>query len=199
MDVKEERLQSEYETIKKWRSDVVSWKSIGDADPPEHYEIFYNLKSIIGFDKAGEPIHHTGFKVLIKYDGDIPRVGPVIRFDIKTKPWPFHPNIWTDGVVCTEGTVNWLPGTGVPIDSICQMVGEIIAFQEVNINSPANTDEQLTTWVEKNLVFENGAETKVRNPVDNSTVRLPDSDDVITWGDEDDSSHSEKRIVFGDG
>ncbi len=195
MSVREDRLWAEYQTIKKWRSHVVTWRTIGNSNPPYFYEFFFDLKSIIGFDSNGKPVFHKGFKVTVEFDGDYPREKPIVRFDIKAKPWPLHPNIWKSGVVCLEGTQNWIPGIGAPIDSICQMVGEIIAFQEVYIQSPANPDDQLIKWIERNLKFEEGTKNRVKNPVDPSLVRLPDLEDVIAWGD--DSPRTQGRITFG--
>ena len=195
MSVKEDRLWAENQNIKKWRSRVVTWRTIGNTTPPDTYEFSYDLKSIIGFAASGKPIFHKGFKVLVEFIGDYPREKPIVRFDIRSKPWPLHPNIWKSGVVCLEGTQNWVPGVGVSLPSICQMVGEIIAYQEMYTKSPANADDDLINWVEKNIKLEEGTLNRVKNPIDSSTVRLPDADDAISWGDN--SSGSQGRITFG--
>jgi len=181
--------------MKRWRSNVVTWRTVGSSDPPDKYEFTYNLKSIIGFDSSGKPIHHTGFKVMIEFPSDYPRSKPEVFLISNSKPWPYHPNIWTDGRLCLEGTQHWIPGIGASIDSICQMIGEMIAFQEVYIKSPANGNSMLLDWVEKNLKLENGTMNRVKNPVDSSIIRLPDIEDTIKWG-KDGQGNSDK-IVFG--
>jgi len=195
MGVREDRLAVEYASMKRWRSNVVTWRTVGSSDPPDKYEFTYNLKSIIGFDSSGKPIHHTGFKVMIEFPSDYPRSKPEVFLISNSKPWPYHPNIWTDGRLCLEGTQHWIPGIGASIDSICQMIGEMIAFQEVYIKSPANGNSMLLDWVEKNLKLENGTMNRVKNPVDSSIIRLPDIEDTIKWG-KDGKGNSDK-IVFG--
>ncbi len=197
MGVREDRLYAEYAGIKKWRSDVVAWKVIGSSSPPDKYEFTYNLKSIVGFDSNKKPLYHTGFKVIIEFPSDYPRSKPEVFLAGNSKPWPFHPNIWTDGRFCLEGTQHWIPGIGAPIDSICQMIGEMIAFQEVYVKSPANGDQVLLDWVEKNLKLEKDTANKVKNPIDGSTIRLPDIEDTIKWG-KDEKNDSSKKIIFGE-
>ena len=196
MSVREDRLRAEYVAMTKWRSDVVKWQVIGKADPPDKYEITYNVRSIIGFDANKKPIFHTGFKVVIEFPLDYPRAKPEVFFSMNSKPWPWHPNIWTNGNICLEGTQHWIPGLGAPLDSICQMIGEMIAFQEVYTKSPANGDKFLLDWVDRNFKLEEGTPNRVRNPVDSSAIRLPDIEDTIRWGAKKGDKDSGK-IVFG--
>lgn len=193
MGVREDRLRAEYDAMKEFRSQVVKWKTVGYGSPPDHYHITYNLKSIIGF-KHGEPQYHKGFTIEIRFPPEYPRRSPEVR--PLNEPRPFHPNIWlpgNGGHFCLEGTQHWIPGIGVSLDSICQMIGEIIAFQHVNLNSPANNDKTLRDWVESNLHIIN--KVAVTNPVDPSSIRLPDLADSIRWGGE--PSSKSDRINFG--
>jgi hypothetical protein len=77
------------------------------------------------------------------------------------------------------------------------MIGEMIAFQEVYVKSPANGNLVLLEWVEKNMKLEKGTANKVKNPVDSSTIRLPDIEDTIMWG-KDEKSGSGRKIIFGE-
>ena len=193
MGVREDRLWSENEAMKKFQSNVVRWQPVNSNKPPDVYRFDYSLKSVIGIDKNGSPQYHTGFTVEIHYKPDYPRSSPEVR--LTNKPWPFHPNIWRDGRFCLEGTQHWIPGIGVSLDSICLMIGEIIAFQEVNLNSPANNDALLASWIRSHLRFESGTSTKVTNPIDSVQIRLPDIEDSIRWGGE--SSAKRSRVQFG--
>lgn len=193
MGVREDRLWAEYNAMKKFRSEVVTWETVGNNSPPDVYHFTYTLKSIVGFSSKGKPKFHTGFKVEVRFPPDYPRGRPKVY--LIGEPWPYHPNIWArDGRFCLEGTQHWIPGIGVPLDWICLMVGEIIAFQEVYLGSPANSDPTLTDWIENTLRFEGVAKTT--NPVDSSPIRLPDVEDAIRWGD-DKPSTSGPRIRFG--
>lgn len=193
MGVREDRLRSENEAMKKFRSHVVHWQTVGASNPPDFYRFEYTLKSITGFDENSIPQYHTGFTVEVKFKPDYPRSSPTVR--LSKKPWPLHPNIWDHGHFCLEGTQKWIPGIGVPLDSICLMMGEIIAFQEVNLGSIASRDDVLISWIGNHLRFENGTTTRVSNPVDPSPIRLPDVEDSIRWGGE--SATTKSRIKFG--
>lgn len=190
MGVREDRLKAEYKDMQRFRSQVVTWRTVGNSNPPDTYHFTYNLKSIVGF-KNGRPQYHTGFEAEVRFPPGFPRRKPEVR--LTSKPWPIHPNIWRDGRFCLEGTSHWIPGIGVSLNAICQMVGEIIAFQEVYLGSRANLDETLTNWVQHNLAMM--SLSKVANPVDPSPIRLPDAIDAIRWGDEKPST--EPRIRFG--
>lgn len=195
MGVRDDRLSAEYAAMKKWRSDVVTWRATGNSNPPDKYELSYNIKSIVDFDSNNNPVYHKGFKVIVEFPSDYPRSKPEVVLSSSSKPWPLHPNIWRDGRLCLEGTQHWIPGIGAPLDSICQMIGEMIAYQEVYTKSPANANSILLAWVEKNLKLEKGTANRVKNPIDTSTIRLPDIEDTIRWGDE--SKKDSGKIVFG--
>ena len=144
----------------------------------DHYQLSFKLRSIIGFDEASRPRFHSGFTVEVKFPLDYPKGKPNVY--LTDKPWPIHPNIWKDGRICLEGTQHWIPGIGVSLDALCLMIGEIIAYQEVNLYSRAYSDSLLEQWIRSNLIF-NGS-TKVKNPVDPAQIRLPDAEDIIRWG-----------------
>lgn len=183
MGVREDRLRAEYNAMKKFRSEVVKWDTVGSSNPPSVYHITYNLTSIVAIEN-GNPKYHKGFKVKVKFPPGYPRTSPEVR--LIEQPWPIHPNIWAqDGRFCLEGTQIWIPGIGVPLESVCHMVGEIIAFQVVNLDSVANNDPSLKHWIENNLIIVDIA--TVTNPVDCSTIRLPDREYYIRWGDESDT------------
>lgn len=190
MSVREDRLRAEYNAMRKFRSNVITWQPVGNNNPPDEYHFVYNLRSIVSFSN-GKPKYHKGFKVKVRFPTDYPRGKPDVW--LVSKPYPYHPNIFTNGRFCLEGTQNWIPGIGVPLDWICQMVGEMIAFQEVYSRSPANGNSTLANWVEKELRFR--SPSKVSNPVDPSPIRLPDLEDAISWGSE--PSPPRQRIRFG--
>ncbi len=186
MGVREDRLRAENDAMKNFRSQVISLRTLGNTNPPDLYRITYNLKSVVGFTKKNKPQYHKGFEVEVKFPLDFPRASPEVR--MISKPWPLHPNIFRDGRFCLEGTNSdnktqgWIPGIGVPLEAICLMVGKIIAFQEVNLNSPARNIPELMGWIKGNLNIINIA--TVTNPVDPSPIRLPDIEDAVRWGSE---------------
>lgn len=192
MGVREDRLWSEFKAMQKFRSQVINWETGVNYEPPDVYRITYNLKSLIGFNSDGSPRYHTGFTVEVRFPPDYPRGRPDVR--LVSEPRPYHPNIWhNDRRFCIDGNQHWKPGIGVSLDSLCEMIGKVIAFQEINLSSPANSDRRLKDWIEKTFRFE--TLVRVANPIDPAPIRLPDLGDVIRFGDEPEEPRS--RIRFG--
>lgn len=172
MSVHEARLWAEYEALQKFRSRVVTWEPIGYSKPPDVYRVTYQLRSLVGFE-GSTPIFKTGHEVEIELSPDYPRCPPVVW--IISRPIVLHPNIWTQGRVCIED--RWKP-VGMYLDTICELVGKMIAYQTVNIYSPANRDPRLLDWVRANQ------DNPRYIPTDNSQIRLPAPEDTIVWGSE---------------
>lgn len=173
MGVHDDRLWAEYLYMRRFRSHVVSWQAVS-GDPPDVYRFRYRLKGIIGFD-GDFPRFHTGFVVQVSFPKDFPREPPTAYF--VEQPIALHPNIFRDGHICWRDFRPWIPGIGVSIDWLCQIIGETIAFQVHNLYSPANGDSILRKWVQSNNQL----------PVDPASVRLPDAEDAIRWSEEGDS------------
>lgn len=192
MSVREDRLWSEFKAMKKFRSQVVSWETGVNYEPPDVYRITYNLKSLIGFNRDGSPKYHTGFIVEVQLPPDYPRGEPKVR--PISDPRPYHPNIYhNDPRFCIDGNEHLRPGIGISLDRLCEMIGKTIAFQEINLGSCANFDPMLINWVKQKFRFE--ADVIVSNPIDPSPIRLPDLADAIRFGNEQTEPRS--RIQFG--
>jgi len=192
MGVREDRLWAEYNELRQFRSTVLTWETLGSNQPPDHYIIYFDLKSIVDLGSNGVPKYHQGFKVEFKFPVDFPRNGPGVRFT--DKPWPRHPNIYSSGRICLEGAQHWIAGIGVPLASMCYMVGQIIAFQEINLSSPARSDSAIERWITNNLTF--STKTRVINPVDPSPIRMANLEDAINWGGSS-TNQSGPHIKFG--
>jgi ubiquitin-protein ligase len=182
MSVRHNRLKADHKAIQRFRSDVVTFSVTSTTDPPEAYRIHYDLKSLVGLDN-GRPRFKVGHEIEIVYKPSYPRVKPIVR--VVSTPIPLHPNIWKDGRVCIED--RWIPGIGIPLDKICELVGIIISYQGYNLKSPANSNRELADWIRKNRRL---------MPIDPSQIRLPDARDKIAWGEEE-PAPPQARITFG--
>ena len=183
MGVREQRLWADYDALKRFRSRVMHFTILSVTEPPEAYRIHYDLKSLTTLNN-GRPQFKAGHDIEIRYTPEYPKQKPIVR--VVSSPPPLHPNIWRDRRVCIED--RWIPGIGIPLDNICELVGKLIAYQEYNLASPANNDPALLAWVrarERDL------------PLDRSQIRLADSGDAIQWGDADDLPAPPLRITFG--
>jgi hypothetical protein len=190
MGVREDRLQSEYDSMQKFRSDVVTWEPVGKIRPPDHYRISYNLRSIIDLNDAGQPqIEHRVWIVEIRMPANYPWGKPEAFFVGDTV---YHPNVWKIGDICIED--EYQAGIGVPLDVLCEHIGKMIAYQEYNLGSPANDDWRLIDWLTRS------GETSL--PTDDRRIRKIEADARkarISFGDTSHSSESghRSRIKFG--
>lgn len=170
MGVRELRLEADHEAMVGFHSRVLSWTICGDSDPPDTYRITYLLRSIVGF-KNGTPIYRSRHEVDISLPEEYPRRPPIVN--LVTRPYVLHPNIYTSGRFCIED--RWRP-VGMYLDTVCELVGQLIAYQKMNLRSAANRDSQLLAWLDANQ----GNPDLV--PTDPSQIRLPDPLESIVWG-----------------
>lgn len=95
----------------------------------------------------------------------------------------WHPNVWVNGDICIED--RYQAGIGIPLDSLCEHIGQIIAYQKYNLNSPANGDQRLRMWI-----LTHGEEAL---PTDTRDIRRP----RIVLGSTQNPSTPPSRIKFG--
>ena len=160
MTVRSDRLHSEYESMQLFNSSVMRIEKVEGVPWPDAYTLFYDLKSIVNWDR-GSPSYFKGFRVRITIPLDFPAKGPLVRF--VSQPIPAHPNIWPDGRICY--TDKWPRFIGIPLVNICEMVGQIISYQQMNPNDPAHREILDVVQANSHLF-----------PVDNTQIRLPDRD-----------------------
>jgi len=143
MSVRETRLKAEFEAISAFNSDVVTVNSVGRSNPPDKYRLVYNLKTLVAFDQQGNPQIKPGpWNVEISFPSNYPWGKPEVSF---VGQRILHPNVWVNGDICIED--HWQAGIGIPFDSLTEHIGQIIAYQKYNLDSPANGDQQLRLWI----------------------------------------------------
>jgi len=173
MNVHEARLQAEYEAMQNFRSQVVTWDVVDSTHPPDTYRFTYHLRSIVGFEDD-TPIYCDRHDVKVHFPPNYPRCPPTVR--MVSNPCVLHPNIYASGRVCIED--RWKP-VGMYLDTICELVGQLIAYQKMNLSSPANRDDNLLAWVGRNR------HKPEVIPTDPSQIKLPQVEDAIVWGREE--------------
>jgi ubiquitin-protein ligase len=108
------------------------------GDPPEAYHIEYTVK---GLDrgKSGKPVPREHHLVEIRLTSDYPRLSPQCKMLTPI----FHPNI--DSTTICVGD-HWTAGERLADLTI--RIGELIAFQAYNIQSPL--DAEAAMWADLN-------------------------------------------------
>jgi ubiquitin-protein ligase len=108
------------------------------GDPPESYRITYNIESLQpGAD--GKPIPRDEHQVEIQLTSDYPRLSPSCKIMTPI----FHPN-FDASTICVGD--HWTAGERL-VDLVVR-IGEMIAFQAYNIQSPL--DAQAAMWADLN-------------------------------------------------
>jgi len=144
MGVREDRLRAEFEAMSQFASDVVTWQVLGNSQPPEHYLFHYDLASLVSISEQGAPsIARQIWQVEVKMPANYPWGKPTVKFK---GPQILHPNVYLVGDVCIEDQYH--AGIGIPLDSLCEHIGQIIAYQKYNPGSAANRNQQLLAWID---------------------------------------------------
>jgi ubiquitin-protein ligase len=184
MGVREIRLQAEYDAIREFKSDVMTWEAPGTTQPPDFYRIIYNLRSLKGFNEQSQPVFvQQNWIIEITMPPNYPWGKPQVRF---AGDRIFHPNVYKHGDICIED--NYKKGLGIPLDNLCEHIGQIIAFQKYNVRSPANSDSKLLDWIQK---FNQSQLPTDSRDIRRHRIALGQANPAIK------SSEPSKRIKFG--
>jgi predicted Zn finger-like uncharacterized protein len=133
------RLQADYQQLRELFRQQPRIRLIQAAgDPPERYQLEYQIKSLRQVDDQLKLISsHT---VEISLPLSYPRMPPQCRMLTPI----FHPNIAPHAICIGD---HWSPGE--PLCSMVTRIGEMIGYQSYNIKSPLNGEA--ARWVEQNL------------------------------------------------
>jgi len=108
------------------------------GNPPDEYQVEYFIKGLER-GKDGKPIPRDEHRVEIKLTADYPRVGPLCKMLTPI----FHPNI-DPATICIGD--HWTAGERLA--SLVVRIGEMIAYQAYNIQSPL--DAEAAMWADLN-------------------------------------------------
>jgi ubiquitin-protein ligase len=117
------------------------WVKIRSAsgDPTDTYEIEYKISSIEQGKSAEKPVPRELHVVEIKLTGEYPRTKPLCRMLTPV----FHPNIDT-ATICVGD--HWTAGERLA--DLVIRIGEMLAYQAYNIQSPLNAEAAM--WADLN-------------------------------------------------
>ena len=149
------RLKSDYEQM---RNAFSNWPHVKiqqkQGDPPELYVIEYVVKGLEKIPKVKDPVPRERHRVEIQLVSEYPRLGPKCRMLTPV----FHPNI-DAATICIAD--HWTAGERL-VDLVVR-IGEMIAYQAYNIQSPLNGEAAM--WADLH-----GGEL----PVDARNLRPPE-------------------------
>jgi ubiquitin-protein ligase len=109
------------------------------GDPTDTYEIEYLIKSLEHGKTGDKPVPRGSHVVEIKLTGEYPRTKPMCRMLTPI----FHPNIDT-ATICVGD--HWTAGERLA--DLVIRIGEMLAFQAYNIQSPL--DGEAAMWADLN-------------------------------------------------
>jgi ubiquitin-protein ligase len=108
------------------------------GNPPDQYEVEYFVKGLER-GKGDKPVPRDTHRVEIRLTADYPRVGPHCKMLTPI----FHPNI-DPATICIGD--HWTAGERLA--SLVVRIGEMIAYQAYNIQSPL--DAEAAMWADLN-------------------------------------------------
>jgi ubiquitin-protein ligase len=134
------RLKADAEQMMRRFRDC-EWIKIATAsgDPTDTYEIEYLISSLEHGKSADKPLPRNSHRVEIKLTGEYPRTKPMCRMLTPI----FHPNIDT-ATICVGD--HWTAGERLA--DLVIRIGEMLAFQAYNIQSPL--DAEAAMWADLN-------------------------------------------------
>lgn len=145
MSVTEDRLKAEYEAMQQFKSDIVTWEVLEwykRPNCPSKYRFKYNLRSLIRQNNNQPAIVQRIWQIDVQLPHNYPWGKPRVSFFGDSI---YHPNVWKNGDVCIEDT--YWSGVGIPLDTLCEHIGQILAYQKHNVNSAACADKELIEWM----------------------------------------------------
>jgi ubiquitin-protein ligase len=95
-DVRQARLEADYEEMKSIRGDIISWQAFGT--PPHEYVVTFNIRSFINTSLTREE-----HRIRIILSPSHPFEKPVVMMHEMVPI--FHPHVWPDGKVCIGGWI----------------------------------------------------------------------------------------------
>jgi len=131
-----------------------------DGDPPERYQLEYQIKSLRMVGGELQPVQ--SHVVEIALPRNYPRTPPQCRMLSPV----FHPNIAPHAICVGD---HW--GAGESLQSIVTRIGEMLAYQSYNVKSPLNGEA--ARWVEEN---------KHRLPLDRVSLLVEEAEPAAREG-----------------
>ncbi len=114
-------------------SSILSYEAIGD--PAEKYIIRFLGKGLWSPSRGASIAIRDKHEVRINLGASYPRMMPGLSWATPI----FHPNISASGIVCLGGYgTHWVPSLG--LDELCEMLWDMIRYQNYDIDSPYNRD-----------------------------------------------------------
>lgn len=136
---RERRLRSDCRALVRLRSessifDFLAGPTQGGR-PPEEYLLRFRGRSFWRDATSGEVLLHDVHEVKVNLGAAYPRQMP----DLAWRTPIFHPNISANGLVCLGGySHHWAPS--ISLDSLCEMLWDMLRYQNYDIRSPFNRD-----------------------------------------------------------
>jgi len=133
------RLQADFEKLSDFVRRHPRLRLVqAEGQPPERYQLEYRIKSLRQADEELVPV--KSHMVEISLPRNYPRTPPQCRMLTPI----FHPNIAPHAICIGD---HW--AAGEPLWAMVARIGEMIAYQSYNTQSPLNGEA--ARWVDKNL------------------------------------------------
>jgi ubiquitin-protein ligase len=150
------RLRTDLRALEAMKADSTILDFVAYGDPPEQYMIQFFGNGLTRNPEDNRVVIAQKHEVKIGLGASYPRVMPEMQW---VSPF-FHPNVSGSGAVCLGGYgTYWVPSLN--LDELCEMLWEMIRYQNYDITSPYNRDAADWARYQQEYKF----------PVDNRPIR----------------------------
>ncbi len=184
------RLKADRRAMESLRSEsrIIDFDCQGD--PPTHYRVRFFGRGLWRADGAKDVLIRERHEVEILLGASYPRMIP----DLSWKTPIFHPNISASGVVCLGGYgTHWVPSLN--LDELCEMLWEMIRYQNFDVESPYNRDAALWARTQnawsfpvdrrpiRDRISDRNATSPTKPPITGQPINVAATDDVVIIDD----------------
>jgi ubiquitin-protein ligase len=160
---RERRLLADFEALQQLQkeSSIFSFSAVGRL--PERYDLIFKGAGIQQ-DSQEAIVPQKHHEVRIELGAAYPRLVPNFSWITPI----FHPNISQSGVVCLGGYgTHWAPS--LTLSEICQMLWDMIRYQNFDPNSPYN--REAAEWAKLQVKSRTKSQSKPLFPLDPRPLR----------------------------
>ena len=167
------RLRTDLNVLERLRQESTILDFTSQDNPPESYLITFRWKGLYRPTDSRQVAISERHEVAIRLGASYPRSMPEMEWRTPI----FHPNISGSGVVCLGGYgTYWVPSLN--LDELCEMLWDMIRFQNYDPSSPYNRDAAL--WVESQREFTLPVDSRpIRDKLSQDTYQPPAREPIL--------------------
>lgn len=142
------RLRSDFKAVEQLQSESTIFSFEAKGSPPHMYVVRFRGTGLWRPGGTSDVLVRYEHEAAIELGAAYPRMMPALGWRTPI----FHPNISASGVVCLGGyATHWVPS--VNLDELCNMLWDMVRYENFDVESPYNRDAALWARSQKRYVL----------------------------------------------